>query len=96
MRIIGEAGIADAYISVMHTKDSRLRYNNYVYTFESSPPFRIQRVGRAPLRVRGERIRFVSSLTVLGRTSHSKKHSELLIGISYGADDKEVRHTGPA
>ena len=60
---------------------------NYAYTFEASPPYRILSVGRRPLGLRGKRVRFVSSLTYLG----ALRGGEAMVGVSYGADDREAR-----
>lgn len=85
---IGEGQGPERYLSVFHTKDPSLRYQNYAYTFEKSPPFRIQSISRAPLQLRGDRVRFVSSLTFLNPAA--KGMIGPLIGVSYGSDDKEV------
>ena len=29
------------YVGVFHTKDARLQYDNFAYTFAAEPPFRI-------------------------------------------------------
>ena len=54
------------FVSVFHTKDRALQYQNYAYTFAAEPPFRITAVSRRPLVLRGKRVRFVSSLSYLG------------------------------
>lgn len=46
---IGEGQGPECYLYLFHTKDLSLHYQNYAYTFEKSPPFRIQSISRAPL-----------------------------------------------
>lgn len=75
------------YVSVFHTKDDELRYKNYVYTFAARPPFEVISVGRKALRLKGKRVRFVTSLTSLGRF----EGEDVLMGISYGVDDRSAR-----
>lgn len=62
----------------------RLAYTNYAYTFEPRPPFRVLSLGRRPLRLRGERVRFVSGLARLGPF----EEGDPLLGLSYGVDDR--------
>ena len=72
------------YAAIFHAKDHTLAYRNYAYTFEPRPPFRILSVARRPLRLRGERVRFVSGLA---RLAHFDEGDPLL-GLSYGVDDR--------
>ena len=81
------SGVAFYFVGIFHTKDAKLSYRNYVYTFEARPPFGVLSIGRRPMRLRGERVRFASSLTVLGRPASD----EPLLGVSYGVDDSAAR-----
>ena len=76
------------FVGIFHTKDEKLQYENYAYTFEATPPYRITAISKKALSLRGQRVRFVSSLTYLG---HSKVVDEAMVGISYGSDDVEGR-----
>ena len=82
--IASAGGTPFYYVAIFHAKDHRLAYHNYAYTFEPRPPFRILSVGRRPLRLRGERVRFVSGLARLGHF----EEGDPLLGISYGIDDR--------
>ena len=74
------------FLSVFHTKDARLRYQNYVYTFSASPPFGVLAVGRQPLSLHGRRVRFVR------RTDSARRRAQRpLLGVSYGVDDMAAR-----
>ena len=76
------------YVSIFHTKDASLQYENFAYTFAAEPPFRITAVARRPLSLRGRRVRFASALTYVG---HSHSLGEPLVGVSYGSDDEQGR-----
>ena len=76
------------FVSVFHTKNSALQYDNYAYTFSAEPPFRIKTISRRPLSLRGKRVRFVSSITYLG---FSREISEPMVGVAYGSDDEQGR-----
>ena len=76
------------FVSIMHTKDKSLQYENYAYTFAADPPYSITAISRHPLTLRGRRVRFVSSLTYLG---HHRGLNEALVAVSYGSDDVEGR-----
>ena len=79
---------AHYFVSIFHTKDSSLQYENYAYTFSAEPPYHITAISRRPIALRGKRVRFVSSLTYLG---HHKGIDEAMVGISYGSDDVQGR-----
>ena len=66
-------------MGIFHTKDEKLQYENYAYTFEATPPYRITAISKKALKLRGQRV-FVA-LTYLG---HSKVVDEAMVGISYG------------
>eukprot|EP00964_Phaeocystis_antarctica_P037385 scaffold21349_cov66-Phaeocystis_antarctica.AAC.2 len=82
--IASAGGTPFYYAAVFHAKDRKLAYTNYAYTFEPRPPFRVLSVGRRPLRLRGERVRFVSGLARLGPF----EEGDPLLGLSYGVDDR--------
>lgn len=81
-------GHGSQFVSIFHTKSTALEYDNYVYTFSATPPFQVLSLARNPLTLRGQRVRFVTSLTFLGRHPGL---GEGLFGISYGSDDREGR-----
>jgi len=93
--IASAGGTPFYYAAVFHAKDRRLAYTNYAYTFEPRPPFRVLSVGRRPIRLRGERVRFVSGLARLGHF----EEGDPLLGLSYGVDDRArcpLAHGPPA
>ena len=77
------------YVALFHTKDDDLEYQNYAYTFEPRPPFRVRSVGMRPLPLRGARVRFASGLVRLGAI-HGDMANPLL-GVAYGVDDSAAR-----
>ena len=77
------------YVALFHTKDEDLDYQNYAYTFEPRPPFRVRSVGMRPLPLRGARVRFASGLVRLGAL-HGDTANPLL-GVAYGVDDRAAR-----
>ena len=76
------------HLGILHTKDATMQYANFAYIFSAVPPFRILSISRKPLKLRGKRIRFASSLTYLGSRQGT---GEQVVGISYGSDDVEAR-----
>ena len=86
MLLTSASGVAFYFVGIFHTKDAAQLLQLRVH-LRGPPPFGVLSIGRRPMRLRGERVRFASSLTVLGRPASD----EPLLGVSYGVDDSAAR-----